>query len=141
MGGMIAQGFALKYGDLIKSLILVSTMPRPLIAVSVSAEFISLLKSQYNEYGFFKSQLELAFSEQWIRRSPDVFENFVRLRYNLRMPLHAYLGQLAAILATNYVDKLGSINVPTTIMHGNADPVTQSILRDQVTSIGVLRST
>ncbi|GAB6945349.1 alpha/beta fold hydrolase [Vulcanisaeta sp. JCM 14467] len=121
MGGMITQGFVLKYGDLVKSLILVSTMPRPIISASIGTEFLSLLKNQYDDYGFFKSQIELAFSEQWVKRNPDAFENFVRLRYNLRMPLHAYLGQLSVILVTNYVDKLGSINVPTTIMHGNAD--------------------
>ncbi|GGM66635.1 alpha/beta hydrolase fold protein [Thermogymnomonas acidicola] len=121
MGGMIAQSLALRYPDLVDSLVLVSTMPRLETSQSIDARYIEGVMKMYDDYGtFLSTQVNIAFSEHWIESNRDVYENFGRLRYELRMPQHAYLNQLMS-MQTDLSQKIGSISVPTTVFHGDSD--------------------
>ncbi|WP_243674930.1 alpha/beta fold hydrolase [Vulcanisaeta distributa] len=87
MGGMIAQDFVLRHGDVVKSLILVSTMPPHLeITPPELRQFTEMALKLYDDFNMFTGALQVAFSEGWISRNEQVFQELTRMFFNRRMP-------------------------------------------------------
>ncbi|BDR91478.1 alpha/beta fold hydrolase [Vulcanisaeta souniana] len=119
MGGMIAQDFVLRHGDVVKSLILSSTMPHLEITPELR-QFTEMAIKLYDNFNMFTGALQVAFSEGWISGNEQVFHELTRLFFNRRMPKEAYVAQLEA-MGADLTPRLSEIQVPTTIIHGEAD--------------------
>jgi len=127
MGGMIAQEFALQYPGMVDRLILVGTAPPvPAQLVPDVAPFLSALRGPAKGQdlaGFFRrlwgSYAAVSFAEE----HPALLDEIVRQILQRVTPRRRVLDQIRAIRSWHGSDRLRELAVPTTIVHGNRDPL------------------
>ncbi|MFX1339170.1 MAG: alpha/beta fold hydrolase [Promethearchaeota archaeon] len=141
MGGMIAQNLVLKYPDMVKTLILLSTTPyyREEFAQPIMEEYKAIMQDLDLEEGF-KRKLNLMFSESFIRRvnEDEVLRNTLFDTLMIKSASNASWQDLenrgAALLNHDTRDSLKKITQPTLIMHGTEDkyiPLEDALLLDE----------
>ncbi len=141
MGGSIAQNFALKYPDMVKTLILLSTTPylREQFAQPIREEYRAIMQDLDLEEGF-KRKLDLMFSKSFIRRvnEEEVLRNALFDTLMIKSASNATWQDLenrgAALTSHDTRGNLQKITHPTLIIHGTEDkfiPVKDAHLLDE----------
>jgi 3-oxoadipate enol-lactonase len=124
MGGMIAQQFALKYPQKVKSLILLATAahmdPKPLIDKYKHFKELPLDEA-------FKERLELMFSPDFIKKvqQDESLSKTLKNKLMLENPptMQDYKNRGAAIAEHDTRDQLHNITQPTLILTGSNDKI------------------
>ena len=123
MGGAIGQMLAIKYPELVRSLVLVSTWAKcdpyalqvfdhfkDMRAVATPHDFMKLLQLWIFAPPFFLNEECLANLKEGCETAADDY-----------MPLHAFLAQSDACMSHDTVATVGSISCPTLITVGDQD--------------------
>jgi 3-oxoadipate enol-lactonase len=122
MGGMIGQLMALKYPQMLHSLVLCDTMSRvPTEAKPMWDERIHTAEAQ-GMAPLVEPTLARWFTEPFRQQGSPVLEQ-VRTMIR-RTPPRGYIGCCHAIAALNLTDHLKAITLPTLIIVGEDDPAT-----------------
>ncbi|MEH7106383.1 alpha/beta fold hydrolase [Bacillus sp. JJ1764] len=125
MGGMIAQRFALKYPNRVKSLILGCTTSGGATHVQPGADVSMLMMSRASSTA---TPEEMAWATAPILYSQSFIENHRQLiaediEKRIEQPIlpHAYVLQLQACIGHDTSEEINTIQKPTLIIHGNED--------------------
>lgn len=120
MGGMIAQEFALNYPERVRSLVLGCTNFGGREVKPASPEVLAILKARG----------DMAPEEAAWAMAPHIYshntprelvEEDIRIRTKWFPTPEGYFGQLAAIFSWESRTRLSQINIPTLVIHGDAD--------------------
>lgn len=122
MGGMIAQGFALRHPERLYSLALCDTMAiLPDDAQAVWAERIAVAREQ-GMAALVDATLARWFTADYLAADPAPVK-LTRQAF-LATPADGYIGCSEAVTRLNYLDRLSRITCPTLIVVGEDDPGT-----------------
>lgn len=120
MGGMIAQEFALQYPKRVRSLILGCTAAGGATAVLAEPEVNQMLLARGS-----MTREEAAWASVPFIYDPGTPKNLIEEDIDKRRPWFAhpaaYIAQLQGIMAWEAYSRLGSIAVPTLVIHGASD--------------------
>ncbi len=118
-GGEVAQAFALKYPDRVRSLILADTVSEvgPELRLVVES-WIEPARSA-DATGFFNATVPWNFSPQFIRANPALLED-AKKRYAL-LDFPAVIRLCECFLGLDLSDRLSEIKAPTCILVGEKD--------------------
>ena len=121
MGGMIAQRYALKYPDTLRSLTLACTYAAP-------GPFCSRMFAMWADAAqvmgvpFVMRDVTLwAFTLDFFRERGDELAEFETAMRYIDQSVPAYLAQLAVIQHHDATDELGALNLPTLVLAGEQD--------------------
>jgi len=122
MGGMIGQTFALKYSQMVRSLVLCDTTSRYAAdALPAWQERIRTVEAKGME-GIVEAMLERWFTAPFRPRRRDVMD---RVRAMLRgTPPLGYIGSCHALPKINTTDRLREVRCPALVIVGEQDPGT-----------------
>ena len=124
MGGMIAQQFALRYPEKVRSLILACTycggpgsslMTDPEVMRATERMQGLPLKESMME------MLRLMVSQKFIDDNPGLIREMVEQMTKHPAPPHGRMRQTEAAMAHNTYERLPEIKAPTLVIHGDAD--------------------
>lgn len=121
MGGMIAQEYALAYGEDLRSLVLACTYAAP---GPFCSRMFSMWADMAPELGvpFVMRDVTLwAFTVPFFEERPDDLREFEEGMASLPQPVEAYLAQLSSIQTHDASDRLGRLKVPTLVLAGEDD--------------------
>jgi len=125
MGGMIAQQYALDY-DRVETLTLLCTTHGGEESVPIpedTARQIVEVPEGYDERETIKHRMEPAVSEGFYEEHPDFVESIVDWRLAGDATEGGRNAQAAAVQAFDVSDRVGEIDEPTLLLHGDADRV------------------
>jgi pimeloyl-ACP methyl ester carboxylesterase len=121
MGGMIAQRFALKYPEVVRTATFSSTYAAP-------GPFCSRMFSMWADAApvhgvpFVMRDVTLwAFTLDFFQNREDELKEFETAMRYMDQPVHAYLAQLAVIQNHDATAELGTLKMPTLVMAGEED--------------------
>ena len=121
MGGMIAQEYAIAYGEDLRSLVLACTYAAP-------GPFCSRMFSMWADMApvlgvpFVMRDVTLwAFTVPFFEERPEEVAEFEEGMAALAQPVEAYLSQLSSIRTHDTSNRLGEIHVPTLVLAGEED--------------------
>lgn len=122
MGGMIGQIFALKYPEMVQSLVLCDTTSRyPAAAAPVWQDRIKTVEAKGME-PLVEPTLSRWFTAPFRARRPDLMEQVgAMIRAT---PAQGYIGCCHAIPKINVTDRLGAVACPALVIVGEEDPGT-----------------
>lgn len=122
MGGMIGQIFALKYPEMVQSLVLCDTTSRyPAAAAPVWQDRIKTVEAKGME-PLVEPTLGRWFTAPFRARRPDLME---QVGATIRAtPAQGYIGCCHAIPKINVTDRLGAVACPALVIVGEEDPGT-----------------
>ncbi len=131
MGGAIAQQFALDHGEMIRSLILVSTFSY--VDDHARRAFLKLKNSLAQEGypAFFDEVVKLAFTPQYIAANPGPLAELKQKRIQINSPV-AISRATDACLAFDLKDQIAKITIPTLVVSGREDVFTPVHLANQI---------
>ena len=122
MGGMIGQALGVYHSDRLLSLILCDTAAaNPPGSREIWAERIDLVRKE-GLAPLLEPTLDRWFTPEFIRQAPPNLE-IIRQQF-LATSVNGYVGCSQAIMALDYFEKLGKIQIPTLIVVGEEDPGT-----------------
>lgn len=121
MGGMIAQEYALSFGDDLKSLTLACTYgTADAFCLNMFAMWADLAKAI--DVPFVMRDVALwAFTGPFFNERPSDAAEFAAAMASLDMSLDAYLAQLAVIQKHDAQGRVGKIKTPTLVLAGEED--------------------
>jgi len=127
MGGMIAQELALRHPALVRALVLAGTRPPAPVHIQVPGDVVAglLRRPEPGRPG------EEFLAVMWARlcgpgfatAHPDLLDELVGQILVRGTPRVLALRQMSAIAAWHHPQRLGAIACPTTIVHGDLDPL------------------
>nr|MDO8081328.1 alpha/beta hydrolase [Candidatus Freyarchaeota archaeon] len=124
MGGCIAQSFALKHPEMLRSLILASTIPRAPKGVNflnIWPEMIKLLPQEL----FLKQNLLWALTKESLENDALVQMGIQMMKNNpFAQPPEAFIRQCQASLKFDALERLKEIKAPTLVVVGDRDILT-----------------
>jgi pimeloyl-ACP methyl ester carboxylesterase len=121
MGGMIAQELALGFPDRVDRLVLGCTHARTTGAVRPRREVSLAFAFETEDWAERMSVLApFAFAPDV---DPQLLAAFIDQKSRDAQPDHGYRGQIAAVLAHDALERLGSIEQPTLVITGAQDAV------------------
>jgi 3-oxoadipate enol-lactonase len=127
MGGMIAQELALRHPDHVRALVLVGTRPPAPAHLQVPGEVISpLLRRPAPDQpiaGFVAQIWAELCGPGFATTRPDLVDELVAQVLARPTPKAATFRQMGAIAAWHGPRRLGAIACPTTVVHGDVDPL------------------
>jgi 3-oxoadipate enol-lactonase len=126
MGGFIALEMTLARPEFVERLVLVVTSAGGPTHVSTSPEIMRALMpgDETVESGEGARRVcSLVAGPGFAERHPEAIDEFVEIARHRPMHVDAYLRQLEACRAHDVSRRLGEIDVPTLVIHGDADPL------------------
>jgi 3-oxoadipate enol-lactonase len=126
MGGFIALEITLARREFVERLVLVVTSAGGPTHVSTSPEVMRALMpgDETLESGEGARRVcSLVAGPGFAERHPEAIDEFVDIARHRPMYVDAYLRQLEACRAHDVSGRLGEIDVPTLVIHGDADPL------------------
>jgi 3-oxoadipate enol-lactonase len=126
MGGFIALEIALARPELVERLVLVVTSAGGPTHVSTAPEVMRALMpgDETLESGEGARRVcSLVAGPGFAERHPEAIDEFVEIARHRPMHVDAYLRQLEACRAHDVSGRLSEIDVPTLVIHGDADPL------------------
>jgi 3-oxoadipate enol-lactonase len=122
MGGMIGQVFALKYPEMVQSLVLCDTTSRyPAAAAPVWQDRIKTVEAKGME-PLVEPTLGRWFTAPFRARRPDLMAQVGKMIRDT--PAQGYAGCCHAIPKINVTDRLGAVACPSLVIVGEEDPGT-----------------
>ena len=123
MGGYIAQELAINYPEKVNGLVLGCTSCGGHRAVIMSEERMEKFKANegLTPEQILRKDMDLYFSERFIREHPERIEEFVNISLRYYQPADAFFRQFNACLKHDTVDRVSEISSPTLIMTGDDD--------------------
>jgi len=122
MGGMIAQEFALRYPNKVKSLILAVTYcGGPHSILPQSADMTQLYK--LSPKAAAEAMLRLCVTEEFISEKPDFFQKLVAFTVERPFVQSSFQKHTQAVTSHNTYERLPNIAVPTFVLAGDADRI------------------
>jgi 3-oxoadipate enol-lactonase len=122
VGGMIAQNLALARPDLVRSLALVDTISTFPDAVRTALLDRARLTRTEGMGAILKQTLERWFTEDFIKRRPDVLDRVTKTLLADDPEIHAGMWEMIATLDT--APRLASLDRPSLVVVGEHDPTT-----------------
>jgi pimeloyl-ACP methyl ester carboxylesterase len=125
MGGYIAQELAIKYPERVRRLILGCTGPGGPQALHMSSERMAkfMANQGLTPVEILRKDLDIYFSEKFIREEPARIEKFVEISMRWYQPPAPFLRQFTACRQHDTFDRLHRITQPTLILTGDDDPL------------------
>jgi pimeloyl-ACP methyl ester carboxylesterase len=124
MGGFVALELALRHADLVDRLVLVSTSPRSIIYSMLSPRVLAAVfvdrKLEPGEQ--MRRSLSLLMEPGFAESHPDEMERIAEVGRCGQVTKEAYNRQLRACLRHDVSRRLGDIQTPTLVIHGEDDP-------------------
>jgi 3-oxoadipate enol-lactonase len=120
MGGMIAQTIALKYPELVKSLLLISTAARfPARAKHLVQIWLRMLNENVSLETRIREGFLWVYTNEFFEHDETVTAS-VNLALNHPYPLstHGFAGQVAALIQHDTRSRISQISVPTLVLIG-----------------------
>lgn len=125
MGGMIAQRFAIKYPEQVKSLILGCTTSGGASHVQPSSEVSMLMLSRASSTATPEEMAwataPILYSQAFIDNHRDMVAEDIQRRIEQPILPYAYMLQLQACLAHDTYSEIDQLNMPTLVIHGDED--------------------
>ncbi|MGL5922575.1 alpha/beta fold hydrolase [Chroococcidiopsis sp.] len=120
MGGMIAQQIALKYPEIVKSLILVTTSAKfPVRARYLTKLWLKMLEEQVSTETRLKEICLWVFTDEFLADEARVTAAVnLGLNHPHPQPTHGFAGQISALLEHDIRDKIHRISAPTLVLIG-----------------------
>ncbi|HET8529286.1 MAG TPA: alpha/beta fold hydrolase [Gaiellaceae bacterium] len=125
LGGYVAQELALTRPERLRRLVLCSTAPGGARAVPMpqaTQEVFARYPTMEREAGL-RMFVENSLGERGVRELPELVEEILRYRLEHAPSVDAWLAQAAAGATYDNSERVGSISVPTLVLHGGADVV------------------
>jgi pimeloyl-ACP methyl ester carboxylesterase len=127
MGGMIAQELAIRHGGLVEKLVLAATRPPTPAYVAPGAEMFRLMLSQPPQNmtlpEFFTATWAQTTGGGFATHNPATMAELAGQITQRITPRSGVLNQARAIVAWHGVERLRHIDVATTVLHGERDPL------------------
>jgi pimeloyl-ACP methyl ester carboxylesterase len=128
MGGMIAQEFAIRYGDRLAGLVLIATRPPAPAQASPRASTVMLDLLGPPRKGetlrtYFTRLWTMAAGPGFAEREPALISELVEQIAARPTPRRMLMHQLRAVNGFGHADRLRRIKAPTAIVHGSEDPL------------------
>lgn len=122
LGGMIAQRFAIAYPQRLRSLVLVCTTPGGPNAVRPADDVTAaLVQGGEDPSTVYRRNAWLLYGEDTRSNHPERIEEDIEYRAKIPTQPTGYFGQLMAAMGHDTWSELGTITVPTLVVHGEAD--------------------
>lgn len=140
MGGYIAQEFVISYPEKVISLIIASSSFGGPNAIKASDDvqaklFASPTETLSNDQAY-QMRMSVVVSKEWLHQNKKLMDEIRVWREQNPQPIYASVNQAHASSVFNVEDKVGSIKVPTLIIHGSSDrvvpPKNAQLLHDKI---------
>lgn len=125
MGGMIAQRFAIKYPEKVRSLILGCTTSGGVNHVQPGADVSMLMLSRASSTATPEEMAwataPILYSQSFIENQRELIAEDIQRRIEIPILPYAYMLQLQACLAHDTYNEIEQIKAPTLVIHGDED--------------------
>ena len=125
-GGMVAQQLAVRHGDALSALVLAATGPGPRHAArhsSADATAALMGRGARTPEDAYRTACTVLYSQRFQEEHPEFIEAQVRERAGRPVAARTFQAQRRASDEHDVWDALGSISLPTLVLHGEDDPV------------------